>query len=234
MSASTTGLKHLVIFSAPSARGAVGLRGDLAERRPLLLIFELQVQVGVDPGVQRTFDRDVVAGFLRVAPHRLESIARGQRRAPCPDRLINAFLALEVIVHERRADPNARGHVLQRHAVVAELREQLFGGIENARNGRFANPRLVVWDTGTPRRPRALAALALVECVLMGLEAADLHQTRQRCRPDWSPWHGNAENPISSSPGAPLPQPARHQGIRRTQMHRVGSRAADGRSLISR
>jgi len=54
-------------------------------------------------------------------------------------------------VNQRRADADARGDILQRDSVVAEFGEQLFGGIENACNRGFADPRLVVSSTGASR-----------------------------------------------------------------------------------
>jgi hypothetical protein len=54
-------------------------------------------------------------------------------------------------VNQRRTDADARRNVLQRDAVIAELGEQLFGGVENARDRRFADARLVILGTGAWR-----------------------------------------------------------------------------------
>ncbi len=65
--------------------------------------------------------------------------------APTP--LRRCFPFLEVIVNQRRADADARRHIFQRDAVIAELGEQLLGGIENARDRRLLDPCLVIWNT---------------------------------------------------------------------------------------
>src|SRR5690606_11008233 len=103
---------------------------------------------GVDPRPQRAFDRDVVARLLGVAAHRLEAIAHRDRRFSRPYRLVDALLAVEMIVNERGADAHPLGDVLQGDAMIAVFGEQLLGRVEDALDRGFARAGLVLADDG--------------------------------------------------------------------------------------
>src|SRR5262249_13245581 len=151
------------------------------------------------------------------------SIARGERRAPRPDRFVNAFLALEMVVDQRRADADARRDILQRDAVVAELGEELLGGIENARDGGFADAGLVVASTRAPRRRGARRG-----------GFVDVAHRDGGCRPATGASTLYAEKPMSSRQPRPCWRRLATSASAKANAPGVRLRAAAGRSSISR
>src|SRR3569833_4726075 len=126
------------------AGGAVGLGADLADRRPVFAVVLVEFEVGIDPGVERALDRDIVAGLLGIAADRLQPAAGRGGYLARPYRLEDAFLAVEMIMDQRRTDPDARRDLLQRDAVIAIFREQLLRRVEDTLDRRLARALLVL------------------------------------------------------------------------------------------
>src|SRR3546814_7073084 len=78
----------------------------------------------------------LAAGRLVVIVERLHPALARHRRAAGKHRIEQLLLVVEIIIEQRVMDADALGDVLERHAVQAVSREQIFGGIEDLL-GRF-------------------------------------------------------------------------------------------------
>ncbi len=91
----------------------------------------VEIKVGIEKGVQRAFNRNIVAGFSLVAFQRFHAPPAGDARAPGKDRFEQVFLVVEVVVEKSRMNAHPLGHVAQGNPMKPVLGKQVPSGIED-------------------------------------------------------------------------------------------------------
>ncbi len=114
------------------ALGAVRrLRAECAIILPAFAALNIEIEVGVEEGMQRALDRRLAARRAVIIVERLHPLVDRHHSAPREYRVEQRPLVVEIIVEQRVVDPDLFRDILQRHAVKAVLRKQEFGGVED-------------------------------------------------------------------------------------------------------
>src|SRR3546814_17617094 len=97
---------------------------------PPLAALNIEVEVGVEEGVERALDGGLPLCGAVIIVERLHPLFDGDDRAPCEDGVEQRLLVVEIIIDQRVMDADELGDVLQRDAVEYVLRKKMFGGMD--------------------------------------------------------------------------------------------------------
>ena len=117
-------------LGAPFRRvGDLGAEGAVV--LPAFAALDVEVEVGVEEGVQGALDRGLAPARGVVLVQNLHPPFAGHGGAAREDGVEELLLVLEVVVQQRVVDAHQLGDVLQGDAVETVLREQVLGGVED-------------------------------------------------------------------------------------------------------